>query len=117
MILLADENIDQSIVTRLRLDGHEVLAVAELEPSLSDDRVLTLSGDRQRLLLTADKDFGDLVFRQQLVSAGVILIRLEGFSTHAKAAIVSAALREHETRLMNAFTVISPGMVRIRARL
>ena len=117
MILLADENIDQSIVTKLRLDGHEVLAVAELEPSLSDDRVLTLSGDRQRLLLTADKDFGDLVFRQQLVSAGVILIRLEGFSTHAKAAIVSAALREHETKLMNAFTVISPGMVRIRARL
>ena len=37
MILLADENIDQSIVARLRLDGHEVLAVAELEPSLSEE--------------------------------------------------------------------------------
>ena len=39
MILLADENIDQSIVAKLRLYGHEVPAVAELEPSLSDDRV------------------------------------------------------------------------------
>ena len=116
MIFLADEYVDQSIVDRLRVDGHEVLSVAELEPSIPDDAVLSLASERQSLLLTADKDFGDLVFRQRRVNAGVVLLRLEGLSSSTKALIVSAAVLEHGAKLLDAFTVISPGIVRIRPR-
>ncbi|MCF7732047.1 MAG: DUF5615 family PIN-like protein, partial [Akkermansiaceae bacterium] len=42
MKLLADENLDLSIVARLREAGHQVLAVAEMEPGISDDVVLGL---------------------------------------------------------------------------
>jgi predicted nuclease of predicted toxin-antitoxin system len=117
MNFFADESVDHPIVERLRDDGHDVLAVAEMAPSIPDETVLAQANQRRDLLLTGDKDFGELVFRQHRVTAGVVLIRLAGLSAGAKAGIVSAAIRDHGAELLHAFTVISPGMVRIRPRL
>jgi predicted nuclease of predicted toxin-antitoxin system len=117
MNFCADESVDHPIVKRLRDDGHDVLAVAEMAPSITDETVLAQANHRGDLLLTVDKDFGELVFRQHRVTAGVVLIRLAGLSARAKAGIVSAAIRDHSAELLHAFTVISPGMVRIRPRL
>jgi predicted nuclease of predicted toxin-antitoxin system len=117
MNFFADESVDHPIVERLRADGHDVLAVAEMAPSIPDETVLARANQHGDLLLTADKDFGELVFRQHRVTAGVVLIRLAGLSAGAKAGIVSAAIHDHGTELLHAFTVISPAMVRIRPRL
>lgn len=117
MNLLADESVDRQIVEHLRKDGHDVVYVAELEPGISDETVLQRANERGALLLTQDKDFGELTFRQKLVHQGVVLIRLSGFSNQSKAGLVADALRERGTRFVNAFSVISPGMIRIRARL
>ena len=115
--LLADENIDQQVVNMLRADGHDVLYVAELVPGIHDDEVLSQANSRQALLLTADKDFGELVFRQRKILEGVILVRLAGLSSEERASIVAATLRDHASEFSHAFSVISPGMVRIRPRL
>ena len=61
MKLLADESIDRQIVEHLRLDGHHVSYIAEMEPGIPDDAVLNLANDEEALLITADKDFGELV--------------------------------------------------------
>ena len=74
MNLVADENVDQPIVDRLRQDGHLVVAVAELSPSISDDEVLRQANQQSALLITGDKDFGELVYRLGRVHAGVILL-------------------------------------------
>jgi predicted nuclease of predicted toxin-antitoxin system len=116
MNILADESVDQPIMNRLRQDSHPILSIAELEPSISDEAVLALANQHASVLLTADRDFGELVFRQHRDAAGVILIRLAGLSPAAKAMLVSTVFRTHGTELLNAFTVISPGMVRIRPR-
>ena len=116
MNFLADESVDMPIVDRLREDGHDALSVAEMEPSLPDETVLAMANQQAALLLTADKDFGELIFRQRRVSAGVVLIRLAGLSPATKAMVVSTAIREHASELRHAFTVISPGMVRIRPK-
>jgi predicted nuclease of predicted toxin-antitoxin system len=76
MNFLADESVDQPVVEGLRADGHDVLAVAEIAPSIPDESVLTMANQREAILLTADKDFGELVFRQHRISAGVVLMRL-----------------------------------------
>jgi predicted nuclease of predicted toxin-antitoxin system len=76
--LAADEGVDRPVVERLRQDGHDVVYVAELSPSLPDDEVLQQANARGAVLMTADKDFGELVFRQGLVHSGVILLRLAG---------------------------------------
>jgi predicted nuclease of predicted toxin-antitoxin system len=116
MKLVADEGVDGHIVARLRQDGHDVLYIAEKEPSISDDIVLSHANAQGALLLTEDKDFGELVFRQGLVHTGIVLIRLAGLSSEMKAATVSAVFRDHAAELSDAFSVISPGMVRIRHR-
>jgi len=62
---LADESVDRQIVERLRLDGHRVAYVAEMSPGIMDEAVLTESRVSESVLITADKDFGELVFRQR----------------------------------------------------
>ena len=114
MNFLADESVDHPIVVRRREDGHDILAVAELTPSIPDVAVFTQANQRGDVLLSADKDFGEIVFRQRKVTAGVVLIRLAGLLPETKAKIVSVVVRDHEAELRGAFTVITPGMVRIR---
>lgn len=116
MNLLADESVDGQIVERLRREGHSVLYVAEMEPGITDEVVLNRSNERSLLLITADKDFGELVFRQAAVNSGVVLLRLGGLPPEKKADIVADVLRERETELPQAFSVISPGTVRIRRK-
>ena len=81
MNLLADESVDRQIVERLRQDGHDVLYVAEVEPSISDNIVFDRANEKSALLVTGDKDFGEIVFRDnRLSSGGVVLLRLVGLS-------------------------------------
>ena len=118
MNLLADEGVERQIVERLRQDGHEVLYVAEMEPSLSDEDVLKSANKKKALLITADKDFGEMVFHRNLLTAGgVVLLRLAGLSPERKAETVSKAIQSRGAELTNTFSVISPGRVRIRRRL
>ena len=114
MNLIADECVDRQIVDHLREEGHEVLYVAETAPSIADTTVLERANQKNALLVTADKDFGELVFRQKQISAGVLLIRLAGLPQVEKAKIVSSVIRNHADELYQSFTVISPGTVRIR---
>jgi predicted nuclease of predicted toxin-antitoxin system len=116
MNLLADEGVDRPIVERLRQDGHDVLYVAEMEPSIDDDIVLDRANQHQAVLVTADKDFGELVYRLGRIHRGVILIRLEGLQPSTKASVVAMALREHGDKVLDAFSVITPGLVRIRSQ-
>ncbi len=114
MKIVADENVDDPIIEQLRGDGHQVWYVAEMEPGISDNIVLDLANREQAILLTADKDFGELVFRQKRVTTGVILLRLAGISPGRKAQIVASVLATHGDEMEQAFTVITPGAVRIR---
>lgn len=111
---MADESLDRQVVDRLRLRGHEVWYVAEMEPGITDDVVLERANQVDALLGTADKDFGELVFRTRRVTTGVILVRLAGMPAERKAEIVVTEIERHSHELLGAFTVITPGRVRIR---
>jgi predicted nuclease of predicted toxin-antitoxin system len=114
MNLLADESVDRPIVERLRQEGHTTAYVAELSPSITDDAILDQANASGALLVTADKDFGELVYRQGRVHAGVILLRLAGMLPATKADTVAKVLQDHAADLPGAFSVISPGAVRVR---
>jgi predicted nuclease of predicted toxin-antitoxin system len=115
--LLADEGVDRQIVELLRQAGHIVAYVAEDLPGTDDDAVLAQASTTSSLLITADKDFGEMVFRQRAVHSGVVLIRLSGLSAEKKAGIIVTVLQERSAELTDAFCVISAGAVRIRRRL
>ena len=65
MRLLADENIPMPSVRRLREVGHDVQAVLEVEPGAVDEEVLRHAAGTDRMLLTFDRDYGELIYRQQ----------------------------------------------------
>lgn len=117
MNLLADEGVERQVVERLRRDGHLVLYIAEMEPGIPDDVVLERANEITALLVATDKDFGELVFREhRLSSGGVVLIRLAGLSAERKAEVVSQVFEERGLEFAHAFSVISPGRVRVRSQ-
>jgi len=111
---VADESVDQQIVSHLREEGHAVWYIVETGPGASDADVLELARGKGTILLTADKDFGEMVFRQRQVTEGVIFIRLAGQSQKRKAEIVASAVKRHGEELFRAFSVITPSGIRIR---
>jgi predicted nuclease of predicted toxin-antitoxin system len=114
MKLVADENLDRSVIQKLREAGHEVISVAEMEPGISDEVVLSAANFHEAMLITEDKDFGELVFRRSLVHQGVILLRLAGLPVAAKVELLVATLATHERELNGAFAVVTPRAIRIR---
>ena len=66
------------------------------------------------MLVTEDKDFGELVYRRGLSHAGVVLVRLEGLDNAAKAEVVSQVVRDNAAELPGAFAVVSHDSVRLR---
>jgi predicted nuclease of predicted toxin-antitoxin system len=83
------------------------------QPSISDDEVLAIAVKKGVVLLTQDKDFGDLVFRDRHTHSGVVLIRLTGFPEE-NAPIVLDAISAHQSELLDAFTVIQEHNTRVR---
>lgn len=116
MKLLADEDVDGPIVARLRQDGHDVDYVAEMKRGISDEEVLGDANQNQALLITADKDFGELVFRQGKLNSGILLLRLTGTALVQKGEIVSNALSAHGNEMRSAFSVVTAKLLRIRRR-
>lgn len=117
MNLVADENIDRQVVETLRAAGHSVTTAYELEPGLDDPALLALARSGEALLLTADKDFGELVYRQGQAFFGVVLVRLPGMTPADRAARIAQVLATHAEELPGAFTVVSTASTRVRRRL
>ncbi len=114
-MILADENIVSAVVSRLREDGWDVVWIAEVAPSIADPDVLARAMDDGRVLLTDDKDFGELVVREGRAHRGVVLLRLAGMPVLDRAELVSRPFASASADLIDAFTVLEPdGRVRVR---
>jgi predicted nuclease of predicted toxin-antitoxin system len=114
MKIVADECVDEEIVSRLRSDGHEVGYVAEMSPGILDEDVLVLANEEDTLLVTADKDFGELVYRQGLVRRGILLYRLAELAKTERAEIISTVISHHGDELLASFSVLTGKAIRIR---
>ncbi|WP_338825172.1 hypothetical protein MHOCP_07180 [Moorella humiferrea] len=90
MNFVADESVDRDIVIAMRACGHRVAYVAEMIPGITDEAVLDLANELQAVLITSDKDFGEIVFRQRRVTAGVVLVRLMALPQETKARLVAS---------------------------
>ena len=112
MRFLADENLAQETVEALRGRGHDVAYVRTDAPGSSDDEVLRRASAESRLVITSDKDFGELAFRWGLAAgSGIILLRARGLPETRTAAVVAALdVRDDWT---GQFAVIENGRVRM----
>lgn len=118
MKFLFDQSADFRLIPHLSNLGHDVKAISRDYPhSLPDEDVLEISRKEQRILIVADRDFGELIFQQGLAHSGVIFFRLPGASLQAKIEHLNTALSEHTDDLeLGAFLVVTPGQIRVAAR-
>lgn len=95
MRLLANENFPKEAVEALQQHGHDVVWVRTHCPGISDREVLSLAQSENRILLTFDKDFGELAFRAGFpATSGVILFRILPRSPGSVARVAVAALND-----------------------
>jgi predicted nuclease of predicted toxin-antitoxin system len=114
MRLLADENIPLLAIELLRRKGHDVLAIAESTPSICDENVMILAEDEGRILLTFDKDFGELTYRSKpRSSCGIILFRIPLRSADYIAKMIAEVL-DSRSDWPGHFAVVEPGRIRLR---
>ena len=112
--LLADENVSRFVVERLRETGFDIASIASVKPSASDAEVLQLALREQRIVVTEDRDFGEMVVRKGFGVLGVILLELDRLSNDAEAELAARVISANANRLRGNPIVIEPGRVRIR---
>jgi len=112
---LANENVPLSVVKGLRDDGHDTAWIREDAPGSTDDQVLERAVVEGRVLLTFDKDFGEMVFlRGADGSKGIVLCRGMGASPEETASFVRAAIASRSDWTGH-FSVVERGRIRMRA--
>jgi hypothetical protein len=113
MRFLADESCDFAAVYALRAAGHDVVAVSEVARGAEDSSVIQLARSERRVLLTEDKDFGQLVFAAARQNSGVVLLRWPvGVRGKLGAALVEF-VASHGDSLTGSFAVVEPGRARV----
>jgi predicted nuclease of predicted toxin-antitoxin system len=110
---IVDESTGVVVARWLRSLGHDVLSIREDSPGMVDEEILTLAVRENRVVITNDKDFGDLVFRDGQVHRGVILLRLADDRTPAKIAALERLLAELPDDLQECFVVVTERGIRV----
>jgi predicted nuclease of predicted toxin-antitoxin system len=111
---LADECVAASVVARMREAGHDVVYVAEIDPSAPDSQVCRLAAREQGLLLTEDRDFGELVFRWRQAAPGIVLLRIVSESRALKWPRLAATIERYGEALFGRYTVVEDARIRSR---
>ena len=109
-----DVSAGQAVADHIRSLGYDTVFVRDRDAAMPDVDILTWGVSEGRLVVTMDKDFGDLVYRSGLPHAGVLLLRLEAARTAEKIRVVTDIFRTHAADLSGHFAVYQNGRLRIR---
>jgi predicted nuclease of predicted toxin-antitoxin system len=117
MRFLLDESADLPLADHLSQLGHDVTSIArDYTRSIEDEDVLSIANREQRILITNDKDFGELVYRLRLAHSGVILFRLRDESMAVKISRLNDVLGRYSGQLAtySAYVVVTNRRIRVR---
>ena len=114
MNILADESLDGPIIDWLRSIGHNVIAIAEQSPGRSDIKVIDEAIQSGRVLVTSDRDFGELAFRFAKRPRGIALLRIRTPSAETYLRVFQTHWPAIEMKIDGHFVVVSRGRIRTR---
>ena len=113
MRFLVDECVGTSVATFLINNDHHVFSVFDEWRGASDDEILEKSYNENYILITSDKDFGEMIYNQQKLHKGIILIRCEPNKFSKRIEVLEKLLRNYIDKLDNNFVVVTNNKVRI----
>ncbi|OIP61977.1 MAG: hypothetical protein AUK29_09345 [Nitrospirae bacterium CG2_30_53_67] len=111
---LVDVGVGKNIESWLRSQEFDVLAVRDIDPRMRDSEILKLSTNEKRVVITMDKDFGELVYHHKQRHIGVLLLRMEDAGRDEKLSVVQKVLIEFGDLLADSFCTYQNGKFRIR---
>ncbi len=113
-MIIADENIDHSLILSIRELGIEVYSVYESNRGIRDETVIESSRNPPRNILTEDKDFGEWVFAHNVKGISVLFLRYHFKETEAMRHILTKLITERLTDLVGCFTTVTVQKIRTR---
>lgn len=111
---IVDVGVGKSIENYLRDKGYDSKAVREIDPAMSDDDIIRLAATEKRMVVTMDKDFGELVYHSCMDHYGVLLLRLEDATVPEKLQIIKFLLNSYSSKMANCFCVFQKNKFRIK---
>ena len=111
---LADECFSGPLVRAMKTASFEVSRSADTTPAATDEQVLALAFAQNRVLLTEDNDFADLVVRLRLPTHGVVRVALKSLSKSEQTVRFLKALTDLGDKVRGAMVTIEPTRTRVR---
>ena len=109
---LADVNIEKELVDYLTGQGYDTKWIPDYDCEMLDEDLLRMANFEERIFITNDKDFGELIFLQRKLSTGVILFRVKGQRTRDKVKLIRKLLERYGTKLLYHFVVATKNKFR-----
>ena len=114
MKFLVDVGVGKKVEIWLKENGFDVLSVRDIDSCAKDSQILRWAVDQQRMIISMDKDFGELVYNSGKHHAGVLILRLEDADGDTKAEVIKKILAEYYDKIESHFCVFQDGRLRIR---
>lgn len=116
MKFLIDAGVGKKASDILKMKGHDVKSILDIDPEMTDLFILRLALTDKRIVVTMDKDFGELVFNSGLDHEGVLLLRLEDMNGQMKSEIINNIIEKFSDKIQGNFCVYKKGRFRIRQK-
>ena len=112
MRFLVDECTGPAVAQWLRSQSHEVFSVYEEARGITDDEILDKAYSENWILITNDKDFGEMIYREKRSHRGVVFLRLQDERATSKINVIEKLLDGYASQLPDAFVVVNETQVR-----
>lgn len=109
---VADVNVEKPIIDYLSENGYDIRWIPDYNCEILDEEPLKLANKEKRILITNDKDFGEIVFLQKKLSSGLILLRVKGQKAEDKVRLIKRLLHDYSDKILNHFIVITKNKFR-----
>lgn len=113
MKFLVDECGGKPLAVWLSKHGYDTVYIGDVSPGISDSLVLQKAVQENRILITNDKDFGEMVFKHRMKHVGILLLRLFDEKASAKIRLIEIVLKSHSHDLPMNFVVATDKLIRI----
>lgn len=111
---LIDVGVGKGIEKYLREEGYDTKAVRDIDPRMEDENIIHTAITENRMVVTMDKDFGELVYHGSMKHCGVLLLRLEDATGTEKLLVVKHIMENYSSQIKDSFCVYQNGRFRIR---
>ena len=111
---LIDVGVGKKVEDFLSAENYDIKCIRDIDPSMSDVEILNIAVFEHRMVITMDKDFGELIYNSKLCHNGVLLLRLDEAVSARKVEVVKNILKDFSENILNKFCVYKDDKLRIR---